>query len=72
MIGFPFKSASRSIELALLISKEGKAGGWGGGKFPVDMASIFQLPFSSEAEEEEEKEGVEKISLAAWLFVKYL
>lgn len=71
MIGFPFKSASRSIELALLISKEGKAGGWGG-KFPVDMASIIQLPFSSEAEEEKEEEGVEKISLAAWLFVKYL
>lgn len=68
MIGFPFKSASRSIELALLISKEGKAER--GGKFPVDMASIIQLPFSSEAEEEEE--GVEKISLAAWLFVKYL
>lgn len=59
MIGFPFKSTSRSIELALLISKEGKAEGE---KFPVDMASIIQLPFSSEAEEEE---GVEKISLAA-------
>lgn len=72
MIGFPFKSASRSIELALLISKEGKAEGCGG-EFPVDMASIIQLPFSSEAEEEEEEEeGVEKISLAAWLFVKYL
>lgn len=27
MIGFPFKSTSRSIELALLISKEGKAEG---------------------------------------------
>lgn len=31
MIGFPFKSTSRSIELALLISKEGKTGGGGGG-----------------------------------------
>lgn len=66
MIGFPFKSTSRSIELALLISKEGKAGG---GEFPVDMASIIQLPFSTEAKEEEKKEQVEKISLTLWLLV---
>lgn len=45
-----FKSTSRSIELALLISKEGRLRE----KFGVDTVSIIHLAFSSEEEEEGE------------------
>lgn len=48
-----FKSTSRSIELALLISKEGRLRE----KFGVDTARIIHLPFSSEEEEEESGEA---------------
>lgn len=46
MIGFPFKSTSRSIELALLISKKGEgwvAGeGWGSSQY---RRASFNCPF---------------------------